>query len=174
MSERGLDHEMRADQAKALLGATNLPREIRLEILEQYRRDRGGWALVELFADFIGLANQVVENNREVVELTLVTEGQMHPYTAEKVNLPTIFGALNGVVLADGIDPAALCPGCAFRKGTPANQSPSTTCDADFCGHPGEEPFMCHMEFDDQGEPTRACPGFAQLRARRKRQESVT
>lgn len=84
---------------------------------------------------------------------------------------PTIFGALNGVVLAEGIDPAPLCPGCAFRQGTAANQIPSTTCDADFCSHPDEQPFMCHAGLDERGEPTRGCPGFAQLRARRKHTE---
>lgn len=158
----------RAD-AEMLMGATGLPLEARLMVLRHHLADRSADAVLDLFAQFIGLANSVVENNREMVEIVLMVEGGMSDRMAEKINLPTIFGALQGIRLADGVDQSALCQGCAFRPGTPANQSPSTTCDADYCAHPGEANFMCHADMDERGEPTRACPGWAQLRAQRKR-----
>lgn len=116
--------------------------------------------LAEMVCEFIGLAASVPESCREMVELILITEGRMHPHSAEKVNLPTVLGALQGVALAAGVDQSKLCEGCAFRIGTPANQSPSTTEDAHYCL--GENPhFMCHMELDSRGEPTKACAGYA-------------
>lgn len=156
----------------ALMGAAVLPVAIRRTILDRLLSDLGREGFVDAFANFIGLANSVVANNREMIEVILLTEGRMYPAQAEKANLPTIFGALNGLKIAAGIDPAKTCAGCAFRVGTPANQSPSTTVDAEWCGHPGESDFMCHMEgLDERGEPTEGCAGWAQLRAARKRQE---
>ncbi|OWK35167.1 hypothetical protein FRUB_10009 [Fimbriiglobus ruber] len=95
----------------------------------------------------------MVENNREMAELLLITEGGLSPDEAAKANLPTLFGALGGILLTEGVDQAKTCGGCAFRLGTCANQSPSTTCDADWCSHPGEQDFMCHEDLDDQGNP---------------------
>jgi hypothetical protein len=116
--------------------------------------------LVAMVCEFMALAASVPESCREMVELILITDGRMHPHTAEKVNLPTVLGALQGVELAAGVDQDRLCEGCAFRIGTPANQSPSTTEDAHYCLD--ENPhFMCHMEMDSRGEPTKACVGYA-------------
>ena len=70
----------------------------------------------------------------------------MHPQLAEKINLPTLFGALHGVVLAAGVKSDKTCGGCAFRLGTPANQSPITTGDADWYFHPGEGDCLCHED----------------------------
>lgn len=164
----GTDYAISAEDAGELLGAVLLPADIRREVLRRYCRARGRAALTNLFAEFIGLANSVIANNREMVETVLTTEADWHPHTSEKVNLPTLFGALQGICLATSVDPADLCGGCAFRLGTPANQSPSTTSDADWCSHPGETNFMCHEDLDDRGEPTRGCRGFAQTRAARK------
>lgn len=121
--------------------------------------------LSEMLAAMVGLAASLSENGREMVELVLVVEGGMHPSTAEKANLPTLEGALAGIALADGIDAARLCAGCAFRMGTPANQSPVTTADAGECAEPGEEAFYCHEEFNADGSPAKACAGFALRRA---------
>jgi hypothetical protein len=103
-----------------------------------------------------------------MIELLLIAEGGMHPHEAERVNLPTLFGAPNGVLLAQGVDQTKTCGGCAFRLGTCANQSPSTTCDADWCSG-GEDHFMCHEDLDEAGNPTRKCTGFTQARRSRRK-----
>jgi hypothetical protein len=167
--EKACDYSFSVSDAKELLGAVLLPGDIRKLILKKYLKERGSEALVELFTQFIGMANSVIANNREVIEMELVTKDSMHPHTAEKINLPTLFGALNGVVIAAGVKQEKTCGGCAFRLGTPANQSPVTTCDADWCSHPDEVDFMCHEDLDDKGQPTKKCIGFAQERKKRKR-----
>jgi hypothetical protein len=53
--------------------------------------------------------------------------------------------------------------------GSHANQSPATTADGDWCGHEGEANFMCHEDLDANGEPTKACAGWARLRQSRKK-----
>lgn len=166
---RAQEYSMGREDASWLAGTCQMPVDIRKVSLEAYTKQKGTDALINLFAQFIGMANSVVANNQEAIEIFGIIEGGMTPQQAEKLNLPTIFGACNGAMIAVGIDQSPLCRGCAFRIGTLANQSPSTTCDADYCGYPGEQPFMCHEDMDDKGEPTKGCIGFAQLRARRKR-----
>ena len=56
----------------------------------------------------------------------------------------------------------------AFVVGTHANQSPVTTCDADYCGHDGQPPFLCH-DVEPGEQPRAACRGWAQLRERHLR-----
>lgn len=152
--------------AEVLMGANGLPPDLRREALGKLLGDRE--AVLDLFSEFMGLANSVVENNREMIEIILICEGGMSDREAEKANLPTIFGALNGIQLAEGVDTSRACHGCAFRLGSCANQSPVTTTDADHAGNPGEFNFMCHEDLDERGEPTKGCAGFAQVRARRK------
>ena len=166
------DYNLTAKQARELMGAVLLPAEIRRKVLALYARKHGQAALIDLFAQIIGLANSVVANTCDMVELELIVAGVMHPDRPDQgPNLPTLFGALSGVALAEGIDQAPLCHGCAFRLGTPANQSPITTCDADWCSHPGEEPFYCHEDRDENDDPTRGCAGFAQMRKRRTKDQ---
>lgn len=169
----GSDYAIARSDADWLRGTVLMDAEIRVKVLQRYLRDNGADALVALFAQFMGLANSVVANNREMVELILITEAGMTPATAEQSNLPTVFGALQGVTIAAGIDQSKLCHGCAFRLGTVANQSPVTTSDADWCSHPGEKNFLCHMDGQAEGQHRKACAGFAQLRARRSK-ESAT
>jgi hypothetical protein len=169
----GAAYDLSPAARDVLMGAVGLPLDIRRLALNRLMSDVGREGLIDAFAQFIGLANSVVENNREMVEIILITEGGMTDRAAEKANLPTIFGALNGLKIAEGVDVSKTCEGCAFRVGTPANQSASTTCDADWCGHPGEARFLCHAEgLDERGEPTQACAGWAQLRVERKRAEA--
>jgi hypothetical protein len=170
---RATDYQIDVSTARELMGIVLLPVDIRHEVLRQFRDKHGNGPLLDLFAQFIGLANSVIENNREMAELLLITEGGMDPQTAEKANLPTLFGALNGILLTEGVDQEKTCGGCAFRLGTCANQSPSTTCDADWCSNPGEEDFMCHEALDDQGNPKRKCTGFTQFRKRRAMSEAA-
>lgn len=163
------DYAFTSDDARALAAIAQAPINARRHLLNLWRATEGPDHILELFAQFIGMANSVVANNREMVEIILTVEGGMHPYSAEQANLPTITGALAGARLAQGVDEALLCHGCAFRVGTPANQSPVTTIDADLCADPGSDLFQCHEDVDARGRPHKACAGFAQLRARRKR-----
>jgi hypothetical protein len=158
-------YEITAADAGALLGASGLPVDLRREILAHYAKENGAEALVALFANFIGLANSVVANCHDALEIFGMAHLGMHPYEAEKLNLPTIDGALFGVRLTAGVEVDGICDGCAFRLGSHANQSPLTTCDADFCSHPGEVDFMCHEALDDKGAPTKGCAGWARKRA---------
>lgn len=96
---------------------------------------------------------------REQYELYAICEFGMHPHDAEKMNLPTMSGALFGMQLPQ-IDEDKVCKGCAFRKGSPANQCPSTVIDAERCLMEGET-FFCHEEMNGS-EPTRKCRGYLQ------------
>lgn len=154
------------DDADMLSVVVVLSPMFRVQVLDHMRRQMGDAAFGRLFAEFIGLANRVVENNRVMLTEICEERGITHPDSSVKPNLPSIFGALHGVVIADGIDETKLCGGCAFRIGTPANQCHSTIEDALYCGEPGERPFMCHEHLDERGEPTRACAGWAQFRAK--------
>lgn len=167
--ERERRYSLTRKQGETLAGASNLPIDLREMIFARYAKDHGSKALAALFAQFMGLANSVVENNRQALELFGLCHAGLEPWETEKLNLPTIFGACKGAVIAIGVEQDGLCHGCAFRLGSTANQSPSTTCDADWCAHPGEQPFMCHEDMDAEGDPRKACVGFARARATRKR-----
>lgn len=146
-----------------LKGAAVVPADLRALLLRQYADAHGLEALVSLFAEFMGLANRVAANAEEAAIICLIGGG-FDPHQAEKVNAPSIFGALDGVRLAAGIDCSKTCSGCAFRLGTVANTSPCTTADAEHCVTPGEIAFSCHEDLDERGEPTKACAGWAQAR----------
>jgi hypothetical protein len=166
MSEKtACDYNIDYWQGICLSACATLPAEYRRELLSQYAHKHGAEALLTMFAEFIGLANSVVANNREAIELFLITDKQWHPYDAEKVNLPTIMGALNGLKLVEGINQEKTCHGCAFRKGTPANQCLPTTFDAAYCADEGEK-FLCHEDLDQNGQPFKTCRGYGQAKAK--------
>lgn len=167
-----LQYVLTREDASWLAGISSLPVALRRQALAKYGEQHGSEALINLFAQFMGLANSVVANQKEALVIFQMVDLGIWPETAEKLNLPTIFGACNGAMLADGVEQDGLCGGCAFRVGTLANQSPNTTCDADWCSHPGEDAFYCH-EHPEGEEPSKACVGFARLRARRKRAEAA-
>lgn len=151
--------------AKMLRGAVVLPYELRVQILRTWFAKSGGCDPIEILSQFIGLANSVVANNRDAIELWSILSGFAFPGKEGDVNLPTIFGALAGIDLAAQADVASPCAGCAFRLGTVANQSPSTTCDAEWCINGNEDDrFMCHEDIDEDGNPSKMCAGFEKLR----------
>lgn len=166
---KAIDYRLSDAQADALKGAVLLPSEYRAEILKRFAAAHGADALVALFTEFIGLANSVVANNREMIEMIGIIDGHDHPNQVEKYNLPTIFGALNGVALANAVNQEKTCPGCAYRLATPANQCEPTVIDADWCQSDGEPNFMCHEKLDNRGEPTTMCLGHAQVTKSRRR-----
>lgn len=146
-----------------LMGAVGLPHDVRIEVLRKMFEGRNTDDFIEVFSQFIGLTNTVIENNREMIELFLITEHDYMPTHAEKINLPTLFGALNGLGLAEGIDQNRVCSGCAYRIGSPANTSAATTCDADW-QQQNSDMFYCHENLKPDGTPSRKCTGFLQQR----------
>lgn len=159
------DHNIHPDLAKELRTIAAVPMDLRRPALRRLAEQIGNVAMIDLFGEFIGLANQVAYNACEQAKDLLVLQGHVWPHEAERVNMPCILGALNGIVLAAGIDPGPLCGGCAFRAGTVANQCLPTTEDADYCSTPGERPFLCHEAVDEHRNAISACRGFAQRRA---------
>jgi hypothetical protein len=147
--------------AQALAGIVAVPTSVRADLLRAYRAAHGEAALINLFAQAIGMANSVVENNREAIEILGICDGTLHPHSAHQINLPTMLGACQGAQIARHAK--GMCHGCAFRLGSVANQSPSTTLDAGDCVSAGT-PFLCHDEPD--GKPRRACRGFVTARRR--------
>lgn len=159
-NEPATDYRMSASDAKELAGAVVLPAEFRLQALTRMADERGMHHMLGLFAQVLGMANALAVNAREMVEMIAIEEG-WHPYTAEKMNLPTMFGALEGVQLAAKVKERATCNGCAYRLGSAANMSPVTVSDALYCQ--GDiQPFYCHVDLDSDGNPTKPCAGHAQ------------
>lgn len=168
VAPNGCDYAMTPEAAKFLRAVALLPVELRRQLLTSYQREHGVEGLVLLFAEFIGLANAVVANNREAIETVALAEGIGHPDRPIPINLPTIFGALLGVDNAARVESDALCAGCAFRLGTWANQSHVTACDAADAAD-GEFAFNCHAQL---GGPKVRCRGYALIAAARGDQRS--
>lgn len=159
---------MTIEQAAFLKKIVGLGNNDRRDSLREYAQQHGAERLVEMFSLFIGLANSVVENNRECIELFGILNGE-DPHMVERYNLPTIFGALMGVELAATIPrQRGLCHGCAYRLGTPANQSPVTTDDADYIAQCDNENFWCHEHLENE-LPTKVCGGHKQRVLARQR-----
>ncbi|PAU79204.1 hypothetical protein [Halomonas salipaludis] len=140
-------------------------REARVEALLRFGTEAGARALLEMVADLVTLADQVIDNGREHAVDLLIQETDMHPYSAEKLNYPSLKGALVGLEAAERVPAHArdrVCPGCAYRPGSVANQCFTTQTDAD-CVLESGDAFLCHARgLDDvTDEPTRPCIGHA-------------
>ncbi|MFT0517320.1 hypothetical protein [Pseudomonas faucium] len=151
---------MSPDDALLIAGIGQHGLDLRRTMVRQVLEQHGTERLVEMLAQFIGMANSVVANCAEMSDMVLIHECGVHPDKFDSVNLPTIFGACQGVKIASKCDPAGACHGCAYRLGSIANQSPITTSDAEFMAH-DRKGFMCHAELDERGEPLRVCVGHA-------------
>lgn len=154
------EYSMTLSDAMDLAGIAQFDLVMRREALTSYLQRNGSQRLVELTAQLIGMANSVAENCAEMSDQVLIEECGVHPDKFTSVNLPTIIGACQGVMIARKCDPAGACYGCAYRLGSIANQSPITTSDAEFMAH-DQKGFMCHAHLDEQGEPTKVCVGHA-------------
>lgn len=163
LETRAAEYSLSKKEADFLGALVLIPDPVRTELLKKYLKENGADRLIRLTANLIGMANAVVRSTREELELFLICEAKMYPTTAEKVNLPTMFGACRGAALSEGIDQEKLCGGCAFRKGSPANHSPSTTADVDWSKDGGGR-FLCHEVEDVTKEPSKICRGFVQYR----------
>jgi len=154
------EYSMSWNDASNLAGIAQLDLVMRREALTCYLQRNGSQRLVEFMAQLIGMANSVAANCAEMSDQVLITECGVHPDKFTSVNLPTIIGACQGVMIASKCDPAGACHGCAYRLGSIANQSPITTCDAEFMAH-DQKGFMCHAHLDAEGEPAKVCVGHA-------------
>ncbi|RMQ83420.1 hypothetical protein ALP97_03584 [Pseudomonas salomonii] len=154
------EYSMEKSDAWNLAGMAQLNLEGRRSALEVYLQTHGQRRLVEFTAQLIGMANSVAENCGEMSDQVLIQECGVHPDKFTSVNLPTLIGACQGVMIANKCDPAGACHGCAYRLGSIANQSPITTCDAEFMAH-DRKGFMCHAHLDAEGGPTKVCVGHA-------------
>jgi len=165
------DYEMSAAHAKYLEGIALLPRDLRIQFARQFL-DTHRVNAAEVIADLIGMANSVVDNSHELLKVEAVSRGLTWSHEAEKINFPSLHGALMGVSLAAGVDAAKVCAGCAFRRGSQANQCAPTQHDARDAVA-GEWPFMCHEETDASGNCLQGCRGYALARGREKQQEKL-
>lgn len=155
-----LSYSLNAEEAKYIgeLVIPTMPKDMRLELLSNYKNKFGTAALMNLIVEFFAVAASVESNMRESVELFLVTDCHQHPHDAEKINLPTLMGAAKGSQHAVGPFPGQ-CHGCAFRLGSYANQSLVTMIDAADCVADMDQ-FNCHINTDSKGEPTNPCVGY--------------
>ena len=160
MTSENTDYSMDTTDATDLANLAQLGLTKRREMLQRHLATNGAGRIVEMFAQFIGMANAVAANCAEMSDTVLITECGVHPDKFTGINLPTIVGACQGVLLAGKCDPAGACHGCAYRLGSIANQSPITTADAQYMGT-DQKGFMCHAHLDDRGEPTKVCVGHA-------------
>ncbi|AZE95187.1 hypothetical protein C4J96_3072 [Pseudomonas orientalis] len=154
------EYSMSRSDAQDLAGIAQLDLPMRRQALTKYLQLNGSQRLVEFMAQLIGMANSVASNCAEMSDQVLIIECGVHPDKFTGVNLPTIIGACQGVMIANKCDPAGACHGCAYRLGSIANQSPITTCDAEFMAH-DPKGFLCHAHLDGDGEPTKVCVGHA-------------
>ncbi|OPB16753.1 hypothetical protein BFW91_01320 [Pseudomonas fluorescens] len=154
------EYSMSRSDAQDLVGIAQLDLPMRRQALTKYLQLNGSQRLVEFMAQLIGMANSVASNCAEMSDQVLIIECGVHPDKFTGVNLPTIIGACQGVMIANKCDPAGACHGCAYRLGSIANQSPITTCDAEFMAH-DPKGFLCHAHLDGDGEPTKVCVGHA-------------
>lgn len=154
------DYELSAVEAEFLSKVVEASTQERETLLSRYANSAGVDDVIRLFTQMIGCANAVIENCRLGAIDLLITEGGLHPHVAEDINLPTLAGAMSGVMLSAGVCPRGLCSGCVYRHGTHANQSSVTTEDADYSAC-GSRKFMCHENLDHSGSPTQVCIGHA-------------
>lgn len=159
MSEE-TEYSMTPEQAMLLSKASRTPLQDRRALFSSYAVAHGSEGLIELFSQFVGMANSVAENCREMTDLVLIAEIGMNPDRFDSINLPTILGACQGVMLAARCDPTGACHGCAYRMGSIANQSPMATTEAAYMSF-HQKGFMCHEELDDQHHATKVCVGHA-------------
>lgn len=158
---KNTDHQLTKADAALLEGAVLLPMEFRIQTLRKLvLQERGSEGLLLLFANFLGLVNQLGENAEQFARSYLIEKCGHAPEIAAMFNPPTIHGALIGIRNAVPDATPKMCPECAYRQGTVPNQCAVTAIHAEMAAA-GEWAFSCHLEMDAAGEPTKACGGYA-------------
>lgn len=149
------DYSLSSKQAEQLAAMVVLPLDMRREMAGRLSGDEAR----EMLAQVLGMANSVVSNVRDWVEIEAITKCDLHPHQVEQINTASMLGACLGARMAAQVKQDGLCEGCALRLGTMANQSVPTIADVDWCEGKGE--FCCHMHDD----PKPACPGHTRWQA---------
>lgn len=148
------------DELKQIGAWVLLPHEMRMELMEKFFAGKDPQAIMSMFSNFIDLAHTTVENCEEQAWSCAVGIWGADPNEADKLNMPSLAGAITGVKLSQGVEPNHLCHGCAYRRGSVANTCMVTTFDAAWCHGEFDQPFMCHENIKDDEEPTQKCRGF--------------
>lgn len=120
--------------------------------------ERSNADLLNLLVQTLKLAESLSANCKEWLEVTAICHAHMHPYTAEKLNVPTLKGALSTAITVPRVDACGMCHTCAFRIGSQANQTQTVAEDVMDCLSDGRT-FYCH-DFPDGETPKVACRGF--------------
>lgn len=89
MEVKATDYAFSTEAASDLAGVVQFPHDIRLEVLQSMQKKIGSDAMLALFSQFIGMANSVVANSHEALEVFLIIEKGWYPYQAEKLNFPS-------------------------------------------------------------------------------------
>lgn len=126
--------------------------------------ERSSADLKHLLSEVCKLAESISSNCRDWLEIAGMIHGNIHPYTAEKLNAPTLRGALSSAVTVPRVDTSNCCPTCAFRVGSVANQTEAVAEDVMLSLESGET-FYCHHGDD---APKHACHGFVAAMQRKR------
>lgn len=125
--------------------------ELRKKLLGKYLREHGSLKLINLFSQFIGMANSVVANCHDTANESV----KKYVPAEMSINMPSLLGACYGAKNARLSKLTTMCDTCAFRIGTIANQSESTQLDMEECGM-SDGDFLCH-------EKDHKCIGYASI-----------
>ncbi len=120
--------------------------------------ERTNAELKDLLGNVLKLAESISNNCKEWLEVTATIHADIHPYQAEKLNCPTLRGALSAAVTIPRVPISETCETCAFRVGSPANQTEAVAEDVLIALEDGGKAFFCH---DYEGDkPTHPCRGY--------------
>ncbi|WOE40093.1 hypothetical protein [Acinetobacter chinensis] len=153
----------------ALTDIIQLPEAEGLQAIKDKFSDKSLPDLLQLVSEVLAISVSFTDACREALELHLVTVGDVHPHTVEKLIMPTFHGALNGLILAQKVqNQEVLCESCAYRPGTLANYSLGTQSDLSVALSM-EKIFFCHKDIENHDCPSLAdrkrmkpCKGWAQ------------
>lgn len=136
---------------KAMNQIIGLPAKDRhLKIHEQFNHlDKQ--QLLQIICALTDVTIDYTQSCDEAVWLHLIGKGDYHPHAIDDLNLPSLAGSLNGLLL-DEFAPVkkGLCSTCAYRRGTLGNSSTSTQADVDYA-FLMDTSFSCHKQADQAG-----------------------
>lgn len=158
------DYDFTIDQLEALADAIFMPDIKRLDVLYANFQHLDKMDLIKIMDNMIAMALSVAHNNVQVFKNVIVETGVELTKLHDRPNLPSFPGAILGALLATRCEKdAPMCSGCAFRKGSPANQS-DTVLGAAHCAEMGaEDVFWCHHNLDQTGDATQICQGWKNI-----------
>lgn len=132
--------------------------------------DRTSDDLKELLVEVCKMSQTLSLNCREWLETAGIVHAGLHPYTAEKLNVPTLEGALAAAITVPLVpQDCDMCHSCAFRVGSSPNQTEAVAADILECLTEGRS-FHCHDydENDPEAGPRPLCKGFLQALKQQK------